>query len=354
MPAKKTPLEKLNDILGKNSSVQFTTLADDNKQSAVKEFVSTGILTMDVVFGGGWPVGRVIEIFGHEAAGKSMLAAKACVQYQRLGYGTVYLDNEYAVDEEFFNALGVDSSKLYYGSADDIDSVFSALEAFCENKVELFGSNVPLLFVWDSVASTTNKDEKAKNWEDKSYATTPIYLSAAFRRVKHMFSEYSVTLLATNQIRSNVGVMFGDKYTTFGGWPMKFYSSLRVNLDEESVEKIGEKGERKRIIGMNIRAQCVKNRMTTPYRECLLPLKFIEAYIDEAESTLVMLKELGLVITNPGGNYKLDLPGVGDIGFKKDDVPELITEFRPQLYDYLVYGWKRVPAKNNVDEVESA
>lgn len=345
MATKKSPLEKLQDTLEKKGLNPITTLNDDSIQSKVTDFLDTGNLALNVVLGGGWPLGRVVEVFGHEASGKSMLAALACAKGQKRQWVTTYLDNEYAIDEHFFTSLGIDPNLLYRSSADRFKDVFEMLEAMIDFKNEQFGPGTPMIFVWDSVAATTTKEELERNYEDKGYATGPIYLSAAFRKLTHIFSQERILFFCTNQIRSNVGVQYGDKYTTFGGWPMKFYSSIRLNLDEESVEKIGEKGERKRVIGMNIRAQCVKNKITTPYRECLLPMSFIDNSINEAESVLTMLKELGLVIVNPGGNYKMTVPGLGEIGFKRGDMPELVADYRPELYDFLVQGWKRLPGK---------
>lgn len=308
MAAKQSPLARLNSILSKKVTADtlVTTLGyEEDLQSAVKHYLPSGIMPLDVILGGGWPMGRVVEVFGHEASGKSMLAALACAQAQKAGYLACYLDTEYAVDQDFFASLGIDLDKMFYINPNTLTDVFSCLEGMWKFKKEFYTVETPMIFVWDSVASTTNKDAMARGWEDKGYSTAAIYISNAFQRLRGEFGPNQTLFFMINQTRSNIGVMFGDSYTTYGGKAAKFYSSIRMKLDVEKKVNIGEKGEHKRTVGLNIRAEVIKNKVVTPYRSCLLPLNFVEGHIDEAESVLTMMKELGLVTVGGGGNYTI-------------------------------------------------
>lgn len=359
MATKQSPLEKLNKILAGKKVTEdtlVTTLGyEEELQSAVKHYLSTGLLTLDTILGGGWPMGRVVEVFGHEASGKSMLAALACAQAQKQGWLTCYLDTEFAVDQDFFQSLGIDLDKLFYVTPNTLADVFNVLEGMIEFKKEFYSADTPMIFVWDSIASTTNKDVLTRGWEDKGFSTAAIYISNAFQKLRGEFGPNQTLFFLINQTRSNVGVMFGDSYTTYGGKAPKFYSSIRMKLDVEKKQNVGEKGQHKRTVGLDIRAEVIKNKVVTPYRSALLPLNFVEGYIDEAESVLVMLKELGLVTVGGGGNYTIaDLSGLGEVKFKKADVPDLVKEYRTELGDLLSAGWLKMPgtSKNGSEPVD--
>lgn len=253
---------------------------------------------------------------------------------------------------KIFESQGVDLESLYYANPESIDDVFSILEGMIEFKAKHYSADYPMVFVWDSVAAATTQDERERGWETKGYSTAAIYISSAFRKLAGTLAENNVLFFLINQIRSNPGVMFGANYTTYGGWAPKFYSSIRLKLDEESKKKVGEKKERKRVIGENLRVECVKNKIVAPFRSCLLPLSILTGEIDEAESVLVMLKELGLV-TVGGGVYKIaDLAGLGEVSFKKTDLPELLKEYSIELKEYLNSGWLRLPGSGG-EENES-
>lgn len=349
MPAKDNPLEQLNKILSKRKvdGTMSTLGYEESLISRVKTFLPSGLMTLDIVLGGGWPMGRVIEVFGHEASGKSMLAAMACAQVQKLGGIAVYMDVETSVDQDFFRALGVDLDKLFYINPTDLEDVFGILEGMFEFKSAHYGPEHPMVVVWDSVAATTNKDERQRAWEDKGYSTSAIYISAAFRKLKESFGLHNTLFFLINQTRSNVGVLFGDSTTTYGGSAIRFYSSTRIKLNEESKEKIGEKGAHKRVVGINLRAECVKNKVIAPYRHCLLPMQILNTSIDEAESVYTMMKDLGILQGGGGGNYQVQLGELGTVSFKKSDIPDLLDQYREQVYSTLNGAWLRIPVKGS-------
>lgn len=347
MPAKLSPLEELNQILKKEKvEASASTLGfDQSLSSKVKTFLPSGILTLDVILGSGWPMGRMVEVFGHEASGKSMLAAMACAQAQKAGYLAVYLDTEFAVDQEFFAKLGMDLDSIYYINPQRLTDVFTILEAMFEFKAKHFGKDHPMIFVWDSIASTTNADVMKKSWEEKGYSTAAIYISQALQKLVGDFGPNNTLFFMINQTRTNVGVQYGPADTTYGGKAKNFYSSVRMDLKVVGHDKIGEKGEWKRTVAMDIRAEVIKNKVVAPYRAALIPMHFVEGYIDEVESVITMLKDLGLVTVKPGGNY--ELPGLVDGNMKRADFPALIADYRQELYDYLSEGWKKIPTKQS-------
>lgn len=345
MATKQTPLEKLNSLLAKKKvDSPISTLGyTEDLLSTVKTFLPSGLLTLDIILGGGWPIGRMVEVYGHEASGKSMLAAMACREAQKAGYLAVYADTEFAVDQDFFSKLGVDLDNLFYVNPQTLADVFTILEAMFEFKAEHYTRETPMIFVWDSVASTTNSDLIKRSWEDKGYSTAAIYISQALQKLVSDFGPNNTLFFMINQTRSNVGVTFGEAITTYGGKAKNFYCTHRVRLDVEGTEKIGEKGEHRRVVALDIRAEVVKNKVVTPYRSTKLPLHFVEGYIDEAESVITMAKELGLAIVKPGGNY--ELPGLIEGSIKRADFADLIADYRQELYTYLSDGWKKLPSK---------
>lgn len=353
MAAKKTPLDELNSLLKKQKvEAPVSTLGyNESLSSKVKTFLPSGILTLDVILGGGWPMGRMVEVFGHEASGKSMLAALACAQAQKAGYLPVYLDTEFAVDQDFFAKLGMDLDSIYYINPQRLTDVFTILETMFEFKAEHYSRTHPMIFVWDSIASTTNADVMKKSWEEKGYSTAAIYISQALQKLVSDFGPNNTLFFMINQTRTNVGAIYGPSDTTYGGKAKNFYSSVRMDLKVVGHDKIGEKGEHKRTVAMDIRAEVVKNKVVAPYRSALIPMHFVEGYIDEVESVVTMLKELGLVTVKPGGNY--ELPGLVDGNLKRADFPELVANYRQELYDYMNAGWNKIPtkqAKNGIDE----
>lgn len=345
MATKQTPLEKLNNLLSKQKvDSPITTLGyHEDLLSTVKTFLPSGLLTLDIILGGGWPMGRMVEVFGHEASGKSMLAALACREAQKAGYLAVYLDTEYAVDQNFFATLGVDLDALYYVNPQTLSDVFTILEAMFEFKAEHYSRETPMIFVWDSIASTTNADVIKRSWEDKGYSTAAIYISQALQKLVSDFGPNNTLFFMINQTRTNVGVTFGPADTTYGGKAKNFYCTHRVRLDVEGTGKIGEKGEHKRVVSIDIRAEVIKNKVVTPYRSTKLPMHFVEGYIDEVESVITMSKELGLATVKPGGNY--ELPGLIEGSIKRADFADLIADYRQELYTYLSDGWKKLPGK---------
>jgi len=340
MPLDKKILSKANTVLKKfGDGLAVTRLSDNTVESEVKLFLPTGILTLDVILGGGWPIGRVIEVSGHESSGKSMIGALACVQALAYDVLPVYMDVEFAVDPTFFTNVGLSLDDVYYTSPETIGQIFGTIEGMIEFKKQQYGKDHPMILVWDSVAAATNKEEAARKWEDKGYSTSAIYISQAFRKLKGVFGPNNTSLLMVNQLRDNVGVLFGPSTKTYGGWAPRYYASIRLALSETGKKQSKVKGRRfNPITGVEYKAVCIKNKITSPFRQCILPYNFNTYSIDERTSVLGMLKDLGLT-TYGGGFYKCVLPEIGEITFKKADIPELLAEYRQPLYQLLNAAW---------------
>ena len=332
-------LKEVNKLLHKIApKTTVSTLSDTENDATVRDRIPTGILTLDVLLGGGWPVGRIIEIFGHESSGKSLLGGLACAQALKHDCLPVYMDCECSVDSDFFRKLGVCSEEVFYTTPDTIDDVWGVIETMMEFKELHYGKEQKMLIVWDSVASTTTAVEQERGWEAKGFSATALYLSQAFRKTVGLFGKNNTTLIMLNQIRDNVGVLFGPKIKTYGGWSPKFYSSIRLGLNEESKTKEKSGGKRKHTVGVDYRVTCVKNKIVSPFRECVLPYTFTDSSINEAVSVLTMLKELQLV-ANAGPYYKIELPDAGEIKFKKAEMSTILQQYRNEIVAVLNDGW---------------
>lgn len=299
-------ISTVNSKVGGNSSLKIASYLDDPEMTAdVTDFVSTGSSMLDLAISnrpnGGIPVGRITEITGLEASGKSLLAAHLIASTQKKGGIGVFIDTESAVSREFFEAIGVDVSKMIYASIETIEDVFLAVESIIE-RVRRQQSDKVVTIVVDSIMGASTKQEMEAEYDKDGYATAKaIIISKAMRKLTNLVARQKVALVLTNQLRVRMGVSFGDPWTTSGGKAIPFHSSVRLRLKAIGQITTAKDGV-KQIVGVTTRAQVVKNRIGPPQRVVDYDIYYASG-IDDYGSWLSVLKQYKYV-TQKGAWYE--------------------------------------------------
>ena len=218
------------------------------------ELVSSGALSLDLALGGGYPKGRILEIFGPESSGKTTLALHAIAEIQRRGGTAAFIDAEHALDPAYARRLGVDTDNLLVSQPDNGEQ---ALE-ICETLVR---SNAVDIVVVDSVAALVPQAEIDGDMGDSHMGLQARLMSQALRKLTGIISKSKTTVFFINQIRMKIGVMFGNPETTTGGNALKFYASVRLDIRRTGQIKSGEE-----IIGSRTKVKVVKNKIAPPFR----------------------------------------------------------------------------------------
>jgi recombination protein RecA len=276
---------------------EVSFLSDDNSPCTVTKWISTGCIALDAICGGGIPTGRLVEFFGAPSSGKSLIASQIAANAQKQGAVVAYADTESSVSKAMMVKLGVDIDQLIYDQPDSVEQIFDFFDG-CVDVRNKVNAETPLLLIWDSVAATSSESEMTNDYGKATMGIHARLISQSLRKFIRIMSKQQISMLFLNQIRENIGVMYGDKYTTFGGLAIPFHSSIRVSLKLSSKIKI-EHGKLKQIVGMNTLATCVKNKIAVPFAEATLPIHFGSG-IDDAFSTLYYLEDHEMVDNNVG------------------------------------------------------
>lgn len=219
------------------------------------EVIPTGSLALDIAVGvGGYPRGRVIEIYGPESSGKTTLALHAIAEAQKMGGVTAFIDAEHALDPVYAHHLGVDTKELLISQPDSGEQALSIAES-------LVRSGAVDMIVIDSVAALVPKQEIEGDISDASVGLQARLMSKALRKLTGIISKSKTIVIFINQLREKVGVMFGNPETTTGGRALKFYSSIRIEIRKLEVIKNGSD-----IIGNRTKAKVVKNKVAPPFK----------------------------------------------------------------------------------------
>jgi len=295
--------ESLNKKFKKDGKVAYFLDGTEETPTDLTEWISTGSSLLDLAISnrpnGGIPVGRITELTGLEASGKSLLAAHLLANTQEKDGLAVYIDTENAMNEDFLRAIGIDLEKMLYIQLEAIEDIFDVVENII-TKVKESNKNKLVTIVVDSVAAATTKVEQAADYEKDGWATSKaIILSKAMRKITQMIGRERVALIFTNQLRVKLGVSFGDIYTTSGGKAIGFHASCRLRLKAVGQIKAKINGF-EQVIGIKTRAKIVKNRMGPPLREAEFHILF-ESGIDDYGSWLQVMKDYGLIAQ--GGSW---------------------------------------------------
>lgn len=334
--AKKKKDEEQDSVVLDDLSDFFKKELSSADISDVEEFISTGSTLLDYAIAnrpnGGIPVGRITEICGNEATGKSLIAYHVLANTQKMGGVAVYIDTERAANKDFMQRMGIDCKKLIYENFSCIEEVFEYIEKIVTmTRLKLPDRNRPVVIVWDSVASTPAKSAIEAAYDEQRMAEEARVMSKCLRKAGEMLDEGGVTLLCVNQLRQKIGIMFGDPDITPHGKALPFYASLRIKMS--GTKKIVDK-QTERVVGIAASAKVFKNKVGPNWREANFPLMYDFGVEDEV-SLLDYLSDTGAVKT-AGAWKSLEVDGQ-ERKFQSTDWKSLMRDpkFKQTVLDHV-------------------
>ncbi len=321
LKALRAAMDKIEKSYGKGSIMK---MGDDIVEEVA--VIPTGSVSLNAALGvGGYPRGRVIEIYGPESSGKTTLAIHAIAEAQKAGGIAAFIDAEHAFDRFYAEKLGVDIENLWISQPDSGEQALEIAE-------QLIRSSAIDIIVIDSVAALTPKAELEGEMGDSKMGLQARLMSQALRKLTAAISKTNTTCVFINQLRDKIGVMFGNPETTTGGNALKFYASVRLDIRKTTAIKDGEE-----IKGNQTRVKVVKNKVAPPFRKAEFDIMFGEGISKEGE-----LVDLGTelnVIKKSGSWYSYNETKLGQgREAAKDclrDNPELADEIEKLIMDQL-------------------
>ena len=304
------------------------------------ELLPSGSLSLDLALGGGYPKGRIIEIYGPESSGKTTLALHAIAEIQKQGGQAAFIDAEHALDPAYAKKIGVNTDDLLISQPDNGEQ---ALE-ICETLVR---SGAVDLIVVDSVAALVPQAEIDGDMGDAQMGLQARLMSQAMRKLTGIISKSKATVIFINQIRMKIGVMFGNPETTTGGNALKFYASVRIDI-----RRIGQIKDGDKVSGNRTKIKVVKNKIAAPFRVAEFDIMYNEG-ISKSGDILDLAVEHG-VIEKSGAflKYNGETIGQGRETVKKlfKEHPELMAEIEEKVRAVALPTSNATPA---ADESES-
>lgn len=321
LKALQTAMDKIEKTYGKGSIMK---LGDDNIQEV--EVIPTGSIGLNTALGvGGYPRGRVIEIYGPESSGKTTLAIHAIAEAQKAGGIAAFIDAEHAFDRFYAAKLGVDVENLWISQPDNGEQALEIAE-------QLIRSSAIDIIVIDSVAALTPKAEIDGDMGDNKVGLQARLMSQALRKLTSTINKTKTTCIFINQLREKIGVMFGNPETTTGGNALKFYASVRLDIRGSQQLKDGDE-----IIGKQTKVKVVKNKVAPPFRKAEFDIMFGEG-ISRTGEIIDLGSDLG-IIKKSGAWYSYNETKIGQ---GRDaakqcmaDNPELAEELEKLIFEKL-------------------
>ena len=282
------------------------------------DVIPTGSISLNAALGvGGYPKGRIIEIYGPESSGKTTLAIHAIAEAQKAGGIAAFIDAEHAFDRFYAEKLGVDIDNLYISQPDNGEQALEIAD-------QLIRSSAIDIIVIDSVAALTPKKEIEGDMGDSAVGLQARLMSQALRKLTSTISKTNTTCIFINQLREKIGVMFGNPETTTGGNALKFYASVRLDIRRVTSIKDGDN-----VIGNQVRVKIVKNKVAPPFRKAEFEITF-----GEGISKIGEIVDLGVeygIIKKSGSWFSY---GESKLAQGRDAVKELLKD-NPELCDEL-------------------
>ena len=316
-------MEKIEKSHGKGSIMR---MGDDNIEDV--EVIHSGSIALDYALGvGGYPRGRIIEIYGPESSGKTTLAIHAIAEAQKLGGIAAIIDAEHAFDRFYAEKLGVDVNNLLISQPDNGEQALEIAD-------QLIRSSAIDIIVIDSVAALTPKAEIEGEMGENKVGLQARLMSQALPKLTSTISKTNTTCIFINQLREKIGVMFGNPETTTGGNALKFYSSVRLDIRRVSQIKDGED-----VLGNLVRVKVVKNKVAPPFRKAEFEIMFGEG-ISRAGEVLDLATARGIVKKSGSWfSYNDTKLGQGRDAVKRiiEDNPELCEEIEAQVRESLLH-----------------
>ena len=287
--------------------------------------ISTGSIGLDAALGiGGLPRGRIIEIFGPESSGKTTLALHVIAEAQGAGGIAAFVDAEHALDPEYAKRIGVKLPELLISQPDTGEQALDIVESLVRS------GNVDVIVI-DSVAALTPKDEIEGEMGQQHVGKQARLMSQALRKLTAIVSRSKTIVIFINQIRMQIGVMFGNPETTPGGKALKFYTSVRLDIRRIAQIKKGEE-----VVGGRVRVKVVKNKVAAPFKTTEFDLLYNEGISREGE--LIALGEKFGIVSKSGATYKM---GEEKLGVGYDATRTALREHKDVSKDLL----KQIKAK---------
>ena len=323
--ADKQPMDSRDDRLKALQSALSKIEKDFGKGSIMKlgeqavepvEVIPTGSIGLDAALGvGGFPRGRIIEIFGPESSGKTTLAIHAMAEAQKAGGIAAFIDAEHAFDPFYAKKLGVDTNNLFMSQPDNGEQALAIAQ-------QLIASAAVDIVVIDSVAALTPKAEIEGDMGDNKVGLQARLMSQALRKLTSTIAKSKTCCIFINQLREKIGVMFGNPETTTGGNALKFYASVRLDIRKSSAIKDGDE-----VVGNLVKVKVVKNKVAPPFRKAEFEITFGEGISRAGE--IVDLGVAYKIIEKSGSWFSY---GGSKLAQGRDAVKQVIKD-NPELAD---------------------
>ena len=309
LKALQAAMAKIEKDFGKGSVMK---LGDENIESV--EVIPTGSISLNVALGvGGYPRGRIIEIYGPESSGKTTLAIHAIAEAQKAGGIAAFIDAEHAFDRFYAEKLGVDIDNLLISQPDNGEQALEIAD-------QMVRSGAVDIVIVDSVAALTPKKEIEGDMGDNNVGLQARLMSQALRKLTSTVSKTNTTCIFINQLREKIGIMFGNPETTTGGNALKFYSSVRLDIRRVTSIKDGDQ-----VIGNQVRVKVVKNKVAPPFRKAEFEITFGEG-ISKIGEILDLGVEYG-IIQKSGSWFSYDNSKLG----QGRDATKALLKDNPEL-----------------------